>query len=172
MRGQGEMDPGKGLLVVSGLFAWLSGRLPGTIASFLAMSDEVDLSSLFDRLPGWRWVLPRIEQDHTLTFRDAAVPKETHRFGMDQPTDQGAEVPLHEIDILLVPGVVFDSTGARLGRGSGYYDRLLAKRRGDAQAVGVTVHSKVIDSVPVDAHDQSVDWLATESGVRECTPRS
>ena len=172
MRGQEAIDPGKGLLVVSGLFAWLSGRLPGTIAAFLAMSDEVDLSSLFDRLPGWRWVLPRVEQDRTLTFRDAAVPRETHRFGMDQPTDQGPEVPLHEIDILLVPGVVFDSTGARLGRGAGYYDRLLAKRRGDAQAVGVTVDSKVIDSIPVDAHDQSVDWLATESGVRECSPRS
>ena len=171
MRGQGEMDPGKGLMVVSGLFAWLSGRLPGTIAAFLAMSDEVDLSSLFDQLPGWRWVLPRVEQDRTLTFRDVAVPKETHRFGMEQPIDRGPVVPLHEIDTLLIPGLAFDPAGARLGRGGGYYDRLLAERRGDAQAVGVTVDSRVIKAVPVDDHDQRVDWLATESGVKECSPR-
>ena len=172
MKGKGALDPGKSLLVVSGLFAWLSGRLPGTIAAFLAMPDEIDLSALFDRLPGWRWILPRVEPDRTLTFRDYAVARETHWFGMEQPADLGPKVPLHEIDVLLVPGVAFDDAGARLGRGTGYYDRILAKRRGDTQAVGVTVESRVIDSVPIVAHDQPVDWLATESGVRECPPRN
>ncbi len=172
MKDEGALDPGMSLLVVSGLFVWLSARLPGTITAFLAMPDEVDLSSLFERLPGWRWILPRVETDRTLTFRDYAVPRETHWFGMEQPADQGPKVPLHEIDVLLVPGVAFDAAGARLGRGAGYYDRLLAKRRGDTQAVGVTVESRVIDSVPVVAHDQPVDWLATESGVRECSPRN
>lgn len=165
------VDPGAELLVVSGLFVWLSGRLPGTVAAYLALRDEVDVEPLFSRLPGWRWVLPRVEADRSLTWRDRDIPRETHRLGMLQPMGQGEAVPTHEIDVFLVPGIAFDETGARLGRGGGHYDRVLATRRGDSDAVGVTVQSRVIESVPVHDHDQTVDWLATENGVRECCPR-
>lgn len=163
--------PDTAMAVVSALFAWLSGRLPGTVAAYLAMADEVDVEPLFDRLPGWRWVLPRLEPDGTLTWRDREVPREIHRFGMSQPVDQGPEIPRNQIDVFLVPGMAFDETGARLGRGGGYYDRELAVRRKDSEAVGVTVESRVIESVPVHDHDQRVEWLATENGVRECDPK-
>lgn len=158
--------------VADGLFAWLSSRLPGTVSAFLAMDGEVDVASLFGRLPGWRWVLPRVEPDRTMTFRDRDVPREVHRFGMEQPTDAGPVIPVHEIDVFLTPGLAFDLRGGRVGNGAGFYDRILVKRRSDAQAVGVTVESRVFESVPMDAHDQRVDWVATESGVRECFPRS
>ncbi|HLF61761.1 MAG TPA: 5-formyltetrahydrofolate cyclo-ligase [Acidimicrobiia bacterium] len=154
-----------GSRVVAVLFSWLSARLPGTGSAYLAMSDEVDVTPLFDRLPGWRWVLPRVEDDGTLTFRDRDVARETHRYGMTQPMDQGRIVPVHEIDVFLVPGLAFDVTGGRLGRGKGYYDGVLAGRRADSQAIGVTTTDRVIDAVPVSPHDQRVDRLATEDGV-------
>lgn len=169
-KGHPSVDPAVEDLVVAGLFAWLSPRLPGTAAAYLALPDEVDVSSLFERLPGWRWVLPRVEGGGALAFRDRDVPRETHRFGMEQPVRQGAVTPTHEIDVFLVPGIAFDGTGARVGRGAGYYDRLLAERRSDAVAVGVATDIKIIESVPVYDHDQRVDWLATESGIRECLP--
>ncbi|MEX1125965.1 MAG: 5-formyltetrahydrofolate cyclo-ligase, partial [Acidimicrobiia bacterium] len=147
------------------LFSWLSARLPGTGAAYLAMSDEVEVTPLFNRLPGWRWVLPRIEDDGILTFRDRDVARETHRWGMTQPSDQGRIVPVHEIDVFLVPGLAFDHSGRRLGRGGGYYDRVLAGRRADSVAIGVTVTARIIDTVPVVGHDQRVDWLAIEDGV-------
>lgn len=172
MRGHTAIDPGVGLVVTSTLFVWLSSRLPGTIAAFLAMSDEVDVSPLFERLPGWRWVLPRVEPDRSLTFRDRDVPSERHHLGMLQPVDRGPATPVDHIDVILVPGLAFDDSGARLGRGGGHYDRLLAQRRGDSDAVGVTVEERVIESVPVHDHDQRVDWLATETGVRRCSPRT
>ena len=77
MREHGPVPPGVSARIVDGLFAWLSPRLPGTISAFLPMEGEVDLRSLFDRLPGWRWVLPRVEDDRSVTFRDLAVPRET-----------------------------------------------------------------------------------------------
>ena len=171
VRRRGAIDPATGFLVSSGLFVWLSGRLPGTITAYLAMPDEVDVATLFDRLPGWRWVLPRVEDDGHLTFRDRAVPRETHRFGMEQPIDQGAATPIHEIDVFLVPGLAFDANGARLGRGAGYYDRVLAQARTDAEAVGVTVDSRILEAIPFHDHDRRVDWLATESGVSACSPK-
>jgi 5-formyltetrahydrofolate cyclo-ligase len=164
-------DPATSSRVVDELFGWLSARLPGTISAFLSMEDEVDLEPLMARLPGWRWVLPRLEDDGTLSFRDRDLPRETHRWGMAQPIDAGPRVPLHEIDVMLVPGLAFDPRGGRLGRGGGYYDRLLAERRSDCVAIGVTVTTRVLDAVPVEGHDGLVDWLATEGGVTACSAR-
>jgi 5-formyltetrahydrofolate cyclo-ligase len=166
----GAIDPGDSLLVMSALFVWMSSRLPGTVSAFLAMPNEIDLVPLFARLPGWRWVLPRVEEEGSLTFRDRGVEKEMHRFGMEQPVDQGPIIPLNEIDVFLTPGLAFDETGGRLGQGGGFYDRVLAERRTDASVIGVTVEERVVGRVPMFANDQRVGWLATQKGVRECSP--
>jgi len=170
MRAQPAIDAELNRRVIEGLFTWLSPRLPGTVSAFIGMSGEVDLSSLFTRLPGWRWVLPRVEADRSLTFRDRDLPRETHPWGMEQPTDAGPVIPLHEIDVFLTPGLAFDRSGGRLGNGGGFYDRVLARKRRDSPAVGITVARRVVDTVPMKPHDQRVDWLATENGVTPCSP--
>lgn len=172
IRAQGPVTPEESIQVAEGLFGWMSRRLPGTVSAFLAMPGEVDVSPLFTRLPGWRWVLPRVEPDRTLTFRDRDVPIERHRFGMDQPVDMGPVVPTNQIDLFLTPGLAFDRRGGRLGNGGGFYDRILSARRADAVAVAVTVTRRILDSVPMQDHDQRVDWLATEEGVIRCSPNS
>jgi 5-formyltetrahydrofolate cyclo-ligase len=156
--------------IVDGLFAWLSPRLPGTISAFLAMDGEVDLDPLFDRLPGWRWVLPRVEGDRSVTFRDLAVPRERHPFGMEQPIDSGPIIPIPEIDVFLVPGLAFDLHGGRLGNGAGHYDRILSSARGDSAVIGIAPAARLVGGVPVEAHDVRVDWLATEDGVLSRAP--
>lgn len=158
--------------VAARLFDWLSPRIPGTVSAFLAMAGEVDVSTLFDRLPGWRWVLPRVEPDRTMTFRDRDVPRETHRFGMEQPSDTGPVVPIHEIDVFLTPGLAFDARGGRLGNGGGFYDRVLSRRRADSVAVGVTVDVRVFETVPMNDHDQMVDWVATQSQLIQCSTKT
>lgn len=152
------------------LFAWLSPRLPGTIAAFLPMVEEVDLRPLMSRLPGWRWVLPRLEPDGEVTFRDAAVQHERHRFGMVQPRDEGPRIPIHEIDVFLVPGLAFDLHGGRLGLGGGHYDRVLSAARADAETVGMAPRARIVERVPDEAHDVRVGYLATEDGVVSCPP--
>ena len=78
MRGFGIVEPRTGEMVAEGLRSWLAARLPGTVAAYLAMTDEVEVSGLFTALPGWQWVLPRVEPDGELTFRDRDVPREVH----------------------------------------------------------------------------------------------
>ena len=165
MRAVGPIPTHMSREIVAGLFAWLSRSLPGTISAFLPMEGEVDLRPLFDMLPGWRWVLPRVEDDRSVTFRDVAVPRETHPFGMEQPSDSGPAIPIHEIDVFLVPGLAFDSGGGRLGNGAGHYDRILSSARGDSTTIGIAPSVRLVDVVPVDAHDVRVGWLATEDGV-------
>lgn len=170
VRAQGPIGESTQIAVRSELFMWLSSRLPGTVSAFLAMPGEIDLSPLFERLPGWRWVLPRVEPAGRLTFRDKDVPRETHPFGMSQPMARGPEIPIREIDVFLTPGLAFDMGGGRVGNGGGYYDRVLVQRRRDSVAIGITVDSRVFAEVPMRDHDQRVDWLATENGVTECSP--
>jgi 5-formyltetrahydrofolate cyclo-ligase len=164
--------PEVGSLVVEGLFRWMSARLPGTVIAYLAMRDEIDVEPLFERLPGWRWMLPRIEDDLSLTLRDRSLPREAHRWGMEQPVDMGDPVPVHEVDLILAPGLAFDRSGMRLGRGGGFYDRLLATRRNDCLVVGVTWSERVVDAVPFEDHDQRVGFIATETGVTPSLPRN
>jgi 5-formyltetrahydrofolate cyclo-ligase len=172
MRSIGPLSPGASDRINDGLFTWLSQRLPGTITAFLPMEGEVDLRPLFVRLPGWRWVLPRVETDRSVTFRDVDVPRETHPFGMEQPTDTGPVIPLHEVDVFLVPGLAFDLAGRRLGNGAGHYDRLLSSARSDAVAIGIAPTARIVNEVPVEGHDRTVTWLATEDGVVSSIPSS
>lgn len=171
MKSLGPVDPGTSDLVVVGLRSWLAARLPGTVSAYLPLSDEVDVTPLFEALPGWRWVLPRVEVDGSLTFRDRDLLRERHELGMSQPVASGEMVPVPQIDVFLVPGLAFDSSGARLGRGRAYYDGVLAERRTDSTAIGVTVAERVVAEVPVEPHDRTVDLLATEAGIIDCSSR-
>jgi len=166
----GPLPPEVSRQIVDGLFVWLAPRLPGTISAFLPMEGEVDLRPLMERLPGWRWVLPRVEPDHSLTFRDAATPRETHPFGMEQPAGSGPVVPIQEIDVLLVPGLAFDRQGRRLGNGAGNYDRTLSEARRNTVSIGIAPEAHMVEFVPTEPFDVRVGWLATETGVVRCLP--
>jgi 5-formyltetrahydrofolate cyclo-ligase len=64
-----------------------------------------------------------------------------------------------------VPGVAFDASGRRLGRGGGSYDRALAARGAATLAVGLAYDEQVVDEVPTDAHDVPVDVVVTPTRV-------
>ena len=81
-------------------------------------------------------------------------------------TPQGASWN-RAIDLILVPGCGFDLEGGRLGRGGGYYDRFLAGQVGVLK-VGLCFECQMIDRLPTEAHDQSVDLIVTESRVIDC----
>ncbi len=62
---------------------------------------------------------------------------------------------LGQIDLILVPGVAFDSSGNRLGRGKGYYDKILKQTK--AYKVGVCFDFQLLDKVPTEEHDVKMD---------------
>jgi 5-formyltetrahydrofolate cyclo-ligase len=64
--------------------------------------------------------------------------------------------------VILVPGVAFDRSGGRLGRGAGYYDRVLAQLAG-AVRVGIAADLQVLDRVPRDPWDIPMDYIVTET---------
>ncbi len=69
------------------------------------------------------------------------------------------------LDLVIVPGSVFDRQGGRMGYGGGYYDRFLANRAPQAVRVGVCFDLQLVDKVAMAAHDQYLDYVVTESQI-------
>lgn len=72
-----------------------------------------------------------------------------------------------ELDLIIVPGVAFDSQGKRLGMGAGYYDRFLPKAE-KAALIGAAWPDAVLPEVPAEEHDFTVDYLLTPVGIIKC----
>jgi 5-formyltetrahydrofolate cyclo-ligase len=88
------------------------------------------------------------------------------RFGVLEPAAGCPVLPLNQLDLVLVPGVAFDLSGGRLGRGMGFYDRLLAEVRG--HKCGVAYDLQIVPSVPVERHDVRVDSILTPTRWHRC----
>jgi len=68
-------------------------------------------------------------------------------------------------DVVIVPGRAFDRAGRRLGRGVGYYDRTFPPGgRSQPLLVGMACEAQILESVPADSHDRSMDAIVTERG--------
>ena len=68
-------------------------------------------------------------------------------------------------DVVVVPGLAFTAAGERLGQGGGWYDRYLAQVRVDCVTIGVCFAEQILDTLPVEAHDVTMDHIVTERGI-------
>ena len=69
-------------------------------------------------------------------------------------------IKIKEVDVFLVPGVAFTGSGKRLGRGGGYYDKLLSKYP-DTLKIGITFNERIMQDLPTESHDISMDYVFT-----------
>lgn len=77
------------------------------------------------------------------------------------------QVPVEELDLIMVPGVGFDPRGARMGHGKGYYDKLLEHARKDTPLVALAFECQVFEEIPVAGHDVFMDKIVTEDRIIE-----
>jgi 5-formyltetrahydrofolate cyclo-ligase len=131
-----------------------------TIAAFSALPNEPDLQP-FDWLPTRQLLLPCIDGDH-LVFHLVTAPDQLipGPFGVREPDPQ--KCPAADpatADLIFIPGLAFTKDGLRLGRGRGYYDRLLAILPGTALRIGVCFSCQLLDNIPSEPHDESVDLV-------------
>lgn len=90
-------------------------------------------------------------------------------YGILEP-DPGTCTPISpkEIDLVVVPGSVFDRSCRRFGYGGGYYDRFLGIEAGHAFRIGLAFKLQVVEYLPVAPHDVAMDLVVTEEGVICC----
>ena len=87
-------------------------------------------------------------------------------FGVMEPKhDLLEKANIKDIDLIIVPGVVFDEHCNRIGFGAGYYDRFLPKKSKNAPAIGIAYDYQVIDSIPTSEYDVPLDFIVTEKRI-------
>lgn len=138
-----------------------------TVLMYAAIASEVDLDPLM-RLAlgrGVRVCVPRVDWDSG-TMTPALVSNldddlVTSRYGVRSPGAWCDEIALSELEMVLVPGLAFDRFGARLGRGAGFYDRLLDGGI-ECPTVGVCFADQIVEQVPTEEHDCAMDRVVCE----------
>lgn len=140
------------------------------VSGYMAFRDEADPGLLLQLLEqrGHVIALPAIVgKAQPLRFHRwrAADALQDHAYGVKEPLST-AEVVAP--DVLLVPLLAFDASGFRLGYGGGYYDRTLAALRAakPIKAIGIAYAGQEVEAVPHDGHDQKLDGLLCENGLR------
>ena len=135
-----------------------------TVALYMAMAGEVNLDTLFPKCHalGKRTCIPVFNRESKI-YEMAEITRNTHfsigHYGIREPLSP-AIIPMQKVDLVAVPGVAFDPCGNRLGRGGGYYDRLLDGFPGTT--VAVAFDFQVLPEIPVEFHDKPVNTLVTE----------
>ncbi|TSC59261.1 MAG: 5-formyltetrahydrofolate cyclo-ligase [Candidatus Peregrinibacteria bacterium Greene0416_62] len=149
------------------------------ICAFFPMRSEPDITPFLEE------VLHRADPlylpcfDGILIFRQATDLSILVRgkLGTLEPPPTAATIANSKSQIanrltILVPGRAFDPHGNRLGRGNGGYDKWIAEARKKGvsmRLIGVALECQIVDSVPVESHDEGMDAFATARGIHKCT---
>lgn len=134
------------------------------IALYKALGGEVNLETLFPKCwkLGKRTCIPIFNKQmriYEMTEINESTQFRTGHYGIREPLEMH-RLNLAEIDLIAVPGVGFDLKGNRLGRGGGYYDRMLNEFTGFA--VGIAFEFQLFPKIPAENHDQRVQAVLTE----------
>ena len=138
-----------------------------TVLAFFGTDRELDTRAFLRETltRGKTLLLPRCEAARTLSLRVVRGIDELERgmFGIMEPPPDCPTAAPEGVDFAVIPCVTFDRDGSRLGRGGGYYDRLLPRLR--CPTVCVCRAALVADAVPHEAHDIRCTLYLTENGV-------
>jgi len=139
---------------------WQDARV---VAAYAALPGEPDVRPL-------EWVgektvlLPRVDGDE-LVFHAVSDANQLKlgAFGVMEPDLEKCQVTdPREAEIIFVPGLAFTAEGQRLGRGRGFYDRLLASLPPEVLRVGVCFAEQIVTNIPSEAHDEEVDVVLSQ----------
>lgn len=149
--------------LVTGLPEWASAK---SVCLFASQSLEPFVDPLFDtaREEGKEVCYPRVRgRELELVETSGHHELVITRWNLREPSGERLRQTAR-VDLILVPGLAFDERGFRLGRGGGYYDRLLSGLK-ETVTVGVCFAFQRLSDIPLESHDRAVRIMVTENGV-------
>ncbi len=142
-----------------------------SIACYLSHGDELPTGPILDICwrHGLRVAVPAWEGcSYRFAWLSDGTSLEKGPMGIAQPTAP-VFAAVAEIDLFLVPGLVFSTDGGRIGYGGGWYDRLLSGRRNDSLCVGYCLDLQLVDEpLPMEPHDLRMAAVLTPTRLRPC----
>lgn len=135
-------------------------QLADRILMYHSLPDELETHRFLSKWKGIKkFFLPRVNGVNLelLPFDESRL--EIGSFHIEEPKGDDT-YSVEEIEVIVVPGVAFDRKGHRLGRGKGFYDRLLASAK--ATKIGIGYEFQLVDELPSESHDIPMDIIITE----------
>jgi len=142
------------------------------ILCYSSFGDEVSTNYIIEHSlkAGKRVALPYcVDKNGAMEFYEITCPDDLIKgsFGINEPdTALCPKIECFDNSIIIVPALAFDKRGYRLGYGKGYYDRFLEKY--PFISMGLCYNVLMVDELPVDKHDKSVNYVITENAVYTC----
>ncbi len=136
-----------------------------SVLFFAPLPDEVDVWPMLEEALAGKKIaaLPRFDSASNgyVACRVQNLRSEivTGQFGIREPVANCVEIQLNRLDLVLVPGVAFDLQGRRLGRGRGFYDRLLADV--DGIKCGIAFDEQIVKEIPTGPRDVRLNFILT-----------
>ena len=145
-----------------------SYRYTDTLLGYFPIGCEIDVRPLLCRAlaEGRRVALPRTHGAGVMTFHYVEALSDTERcgrFGIPEPHENAPLYTGGGTALCLVPGMVFDRSGFRIGYGGGYYDRFLGAH--PIATLGIIYHDFILPRLPRGRYDRTVGALATDRGI-------
>lgn len=159
------------LLVVDHLAKELSGMsVSGMVLIYAALPLEANVWEIIHRFPSLEFALPRVlpesRQLECRRFADSDIDLSKGAYQVMEPIPERCPlVSLDEIGVIVTPGLSFTKSGARLGKGGGYYDKLLSETQVTAHSIGVGFDCQLCQDIPMEKHDQYLDCVIMPSGI-------
>ena len=149
----------KSRIIETKLFELKAIKKAETILFYASLPGEVDTFAMITKaieekkhicLP----VVVENQKEMIPTLTKTLADLENGHFGIAQPRpDKDLEIDPKDIDAVIVPGLAFDKSNYRLGRGAGYYDRFLSKLPSNTATIGLAFDFQLLDRLPVEDHD-------------------
>lgn len=137
--------------------------LADKILLYHSLPDELSTHSFIKKWASRKhFYLPRVNgvELEILPYDESRL--ELGAFHIEEPTGRDVTDP-DEIELIIVPGVAYDKKGNRMGRGKGFYDRLLSTTK--AAKIGVGYEFQLLDEIPCEPHDVPMDMVITQQTV-------
>ena len=140
-----------------------------SILLYMPLRGEVDVRLILERAisDGKSVALPRYVPETAAynAFFVGDQPLVPGPFDILEPA-MSNPAPLNRLDLIVAPGLGFDARGRRLGRGKGFYDRLLSAATG--VKCGICFEEQLLAEIPVEPHDVVLDFIATPTRWLDC----
>ena len=140
------------------------------IMLYMPLGNELDTTDIINRAfkDGKKLVFPVTDEDTgaiTPCYATEESEFEKGGFSVSEPCDKNV-ANVKDIDVVIVPGIVFGENGSRIGFGKGCYDMFLKKTT--ATKIGFCYENQLAEHIPGEIYDIKMDYIITEKGLRTC----
>ena len=155
--------------IKSRLFGILQYKKSKTAMFFASFKNEVHTHEMIKAaLKNKTVIIPKVLHDEIepSVIMDFGSLKAFGKFKILEPVEI-TKIAYKKIGLVLVPGIVFDEYGHRIGYGFGYYDKFLRKVP-KAAKIGLAFNFQVVGNIPREEHDVPVDMIVTDKRIIKC----